>query len=63
VNVSSGKGAPRVLRHLGAQLPLFIRGVYYEGSRPTKTPAYERQPAEFVSIVASQFRQTLEARR
>ena len=33
VNDSSGKGAPRVLRHLGAQLPLLIRGVYYEGWR------------------------------
>ena len=38
----------------GAQLPLLIRGVYYEGWRPAETPTKERQPAEFAALEASQ---------
>jgi len=45
---------PEQAVHLGAQLPLLIRGIYYDGWRPAKTPADERQPVEFVALVAAQ---------
>lgn len=45
---------PEQAVHLGAQLPMLIRGVYYEGWRPANTPADERQPAEFAALVAAQ---------
>lgn len=37
--------------HLGAQLPILLRGVYYEGWRPTTTPTRERQVSEFIDHV------------
>ena len=40
--------------HLGAQLPLLIRGLYYEGWRLAEKPAGERQPDEFAALVAAQ---------
>jgi len=40
--------------HLGAQLPLLVRGLYYEGWRLTAKPAKERQPADFAELVAAQ---------
>jgi len=40
--------------HLGAQLPLLIRGLYYEGWRMAAKPANERQPADFAGLVAAQ---------
>lgn len=40
--------------HLGAQLPLLIRGVYYEGWHLAGTPTRERSPAEFVDSVRHQ---------
>ena len=45
---------PEQAVHLGAQLPLLIRGIYYDGWRPAKTPADERRPDEFVALVAAQ---------
>jgi uncharacterized protein (DUF2267 family) len=45
---------PEQAVHLGAQLPLLIRGIYYDGWRPAKTPADERQPVEFLALVAGQ---------
>ena len=40
---------------LGAQLPTLIRGIYYEGWNPSKTPVIERSPAGFVAQVQSAF--------
>jgi len=40
--------------HFGAQLPLLVRGLYYEGWRLADKPAGERQPAEFAALVAAQ---------
>ncbi len=40
--------------HLGAQLPLLVRGLYYEGWRLTDRPANERQPGEFAALVAAE---------
>jgi uncharacterized protein (DUF2267 family) len=40
--------------HLGAQLPLLVRGLYYEGWRLAAKPADGRQPAEFAALVAAE---------
>lgn len=37
---------------LGAQLPMLIRGLYYEGYNPSKTPTRERNKQEFLNRVA-----------
>ena len=34
--------------HLGAQLPILLRGVCYEGWHPAKTPTYERHLGIFL---------------
>lgn len=36
---------------LGAQLPMLVRGFYYEGWNPSKTPSPERNRAEFLNHV------------
>jgi uncharacterized protein (DUF2267 family) len=38
---------------LGAQLPLFIRGVYYEGWKPSKKPEKRRKKEEFLCQIAA----------
>jgi uncharacterized protein (DUF2267 family) len=40
---------------LGAQLPLVLRGVYYDGWQPEKTPHPIRRAEEFLAEVAAQF--------
>jgi uncharacterized protein (DUF2267 family) len=42
--------------HLGAQLPLLVRGVYYEGWRPFATPHRERHLETFLAPIRTQFR-------
>ncbi len=37
--------------HLGAQLPMLVRGIYYEGYNPAKTPARERSRQAFFDHV------------
>ena len=37
---------------LGAQLPMLIRGFYYEGWNPSKTPTAERDRQSFLNRVA-----------
>lgn len=39
---------------LAAQLPLLLRGVYYEGWRPSRTPLHYRDPLEFIDRVREQ---------
>ena len=41
--------------HLAAQLPMLIRGVYFEGWKPSATPTRERHLAYFLDHVAEQF--------
>jgi uncharacterized protein (DUF2267 family) len=41
---------------LGAQLPLLVRGVYYEGWHPAGKPLKNRHKAGFLARVAEQFR-------
>ena len=38
-----------------AQLPVFIRGIYYEGWNPSRTPVRERDKADFIARVQSAF--------
>jgi uncharacterized protein (DUF2267 family) len=41
---------------LGAQLPMLIRGFYYEGWDPTRKPLKLRDREEFLGFVAAEFR-------
>jgi uncharacterized protein (DUF2267 family) len=41
---------------LGAQLPLLLRGTYYEGWRPTGHPTKERHVEAFLSPIRAHFR-------
>lgn len=38
--------------HLGAQLPMLLRGAFYENWQPTGTPTRERHLGDFLSHVA-----------
>lgn len=42
---------PELAVHLGAQLPLLVRGIYYEGWRIAATPSREHQLDEFLDHV------------
>jgi uncharacterized protein (DUF2267 family) len=42
--------------HLGAELPLLIRGVYYDGWRPAGKPGKERRKEEFLAHIKQAFR-------
>lgn len=41
---------------LGAQLPMLVRGIYYDGWNPSKTPVILREPEAFVAKVQEAFR-------
>jgi uncharacterized protein (DUF2267 family) len=42
--------------HLGAQLPMLIRGIYYEDWRPAATPVKVRTSQEFYDAVKEHFK-------
>jgi uncharacterized protein (DUF2267 family) len=42
--------------HLGAQLPMLIRGLYYEGWTPAGTPHKTRSQDDFLAPIRAQFR-------
>jgi uncharacterized protein (DUF2267 family) len=42
--------------HLGAQLPMLMRGIYYEGWSPAGKPLKERRKTAFLSEVQEYFR-------
>lgn len=46
---------------LGAQLPLLVRGIYYEGWHPAGKPLKERKKDEFVAHVAATYGRELDA--
>jgi uncharacterized protein (DUF2267 family) len=46
---------PDEAAQLGAQLPTMIRGIYYEGWNPSKTPVKERSRDGFVARVQKAF--------
>lgn len=41
---------------LGAQLPMLVRGFYYEGWKPLDTPRKERRKEEFLAHIKQAFR-------
>ena len=41
---------------LGAQLPMLVRGLYYEGWVPAGKPVKERRKEDFLTHIADQFR-------
>jgi uncharacterized protein (DUF2267 family) len=43
---------------LGAQLPIFIRGIYYEGWNPSQTPVKSRGKELFLRQVRAEFAHT-----
>lgn len=43
---------PESAAHLGAQLPMLIRGLYYEGWDPTNKPTKERHEEAFLGHIA-----------
>ena len=43
--------------HLGAQLPLLVRGFYYEGWQPARTPDRNRNVDDFLHRIEGGFRQ------
>ncbi len=44
----------------GAQLPMLVRGIYYEGWIPNRTPVKERKKADFVYHIREAFRDASE---
>jgi uncharacterized protein (DUF2267 family) len=46
---------PDEAAQLGAQLPVLVRGIYYEGWNPSKTPVRERSREGFVARVQKAF--------
>lgn len=47
---------PELAAHLGAQLPLLVRGAYYDQHRPSRRPEDYRSLGEFQERVAAQMR-------
>lgn len=43
--------------HLGAQMPMLLRGAYYEGWHPAATPTRERRLADFIDHVSAEMPQ------
>ncbi len=48
--------------HLAAQLPHFVRGVFYESYRPAATPTTQRSLAEFLDTLAEELPEGIEPR-
>jgi uncharacterized protein (DUF2267 family) len=46
--------------HLSAQLPLLIRGLYFEGWNPSHVPLRERKRFDFIAAVAAALAPSLE---
>lgn len=44
---------PEQAVHFAAQLPILLRGVFYEGWRPAETPTTERRLDDFLAYVES----------
>jgi uncharacterized protein (DUF2267 family) len=42
--------------HLGAQLPILVRGIYYDGWKLAGKPVKERHKSEFLDHIAAVFR-------
>lgn len=47
---------PEEAAHLGAQLPMLLKGVYYEGWKPGATPTKVRDRQEFLDLMREPLR-------
>jgi uncharacterized protein (DUF2267 family) len=47
--------SPDEAADLAAQLPILIRGIYYEGWAPSRTPAHPRAKHDFLARVGDRF--------
>jgi len=47
--------SPEEMTDLSAQLPVLIRGIYFEGWKPLETPAWERKKESFIDRVQDAF--------
>jgi uncharacterized protein (DUF2267 family) len=45
---------PESAAHLGAQLPMLLRGLFYEGWDPTGKPSKDRHEADFLAHIAGE---------
>ena len=50
------------MAQFSAQLPLILRGTFYEGWQPKKTPVRERHAADFTAAVEAQVGEVLDYR-
>lgn len=48
--------SPDAAAQLAAQMPIIVRGIYYEGWDPSKTPVKERSRAGFLAGIQEDFR-------
>jgi uncharacterized protein (DUF2267 family) len=49
--------SPEEMADLSAQLPVLVRGVYFEGWQPQEAPVWQRKKEDFVALVAKDFSQ------
>jgi uncharacterized protein (DUF2267 family) len=47
--------SPEEMTDLSAQLPVLIRGIYFEGWKPLETPVWERKKKDFITRVQNAF--------
>jgi uncharacterized protein (DUF2267 family) len=47
--------SPEEMTDLSAQLPVLIRGIYFEGWKPLETPVWERKREDFIERIQDAF--------
>jgi len=47
--------SPEESADLAAQLPLLIRGIYFEGWKPSETPVWNRKKEDFIARIQEAF--------
>ncbi|TPK42164.1 DUF2267 domain-containing protein [Mesorhizobium sp. B2-5-4] len=47
--------SPAEMADLSAQLPVLVRGVYFDGWKPSPLPAFERTKRDFITSVRASF--------
>lgn len=47
--------SPEEMTDLAAQLPVLVRGIYFEGWKPAETPVWERKKEDFIRRVEEAF--------
>lgn len=52
---------PESAAHLGAQLPMLLRGLFYEGWDPTNKPTKERHEEDFLARIARELPRATES--